>query len=164
MERKLMFSLVLFTVVVCCFFVAANPVLSTHIDELNFTEGENFTSSNCSFDFGSFGLDCDAECFRVKYVESGHVLLVDESGNTVINIIRFDNMIHFKKDGSRQFIDGELSKTGWMVDGVEVHEVGFVNGEVLYSACTKDTSSGTMIYLASPSDEMTASMINSLEF
>lgn len=165
MDRKLTVGLVLFTAIICFFFLISNPVLSTEIEDLNFSEGEVFEPCNGSYDFRIFTLnDSNTSSFRVKFVESGHVLLVDETGNKVINIIQFEKMINFKKDSSRDFINGELSKTGWMVDGVEVHEVEFRNGDSLYSACTKDTSTGTLIYLATPSDAETAAMLNSLAF
>lgn len=165
MNRKVMFALMMLTVVACCFFVVANPVLSTHIYDFNYSEGECFTALDGHYDLRYFTLNnSNTDYFKVKYTESGHALLVDETGEKVINVIRFDNMIHFKKDSSRDFIDGELSKTAWMVEGVEVHEVEFRNGEKLYSACTKDISTGTTIYLATPNDTETASMINSLTF
>ena len=165
MDRKLMFSLMLLTVVVCCFFVVSNPVLSTDIDDLNFTKGDVFAPSDGHYDFGMFALnDSDASYYEVKAVEAGHVLIVDETGDKVINVFRFDDMINFKRDSSSEFIRSELSKTGWMVDGVEVHEIDFSKSDPLYSACTKDTSNGTLIYLATPSDRQTSSMINSLTF
>ena len=165
MKVRLMVSLALFTAVVCFFFMIANPVLSSEIEQMNFTEGEVFRPSDGHFDFGTFSLnDSNVSCFRVKYVESGHVLLVDESGDKVINVVQFEKMINLKKDQERNFIGGELLKPGWMVDGVDVHEVVFLKGSPLYSACTKDISSDTMIYLATPSDRETAGMISTLEF
>ena len=158
-----MFSLVIFTAFVCYVFLVANPVLSSDIDALNFTKDEMFMPSDGHYDFKIFRLsNSNTSYFKVKYVEPGHVLLVDETGKKVINIVRLDNMINIWKDNSGNFIKEELSKTGWMVDGVEVHEIEFAGGEKLYSACSKDISSGTLIYLATPDDRETAGKINSL--
>lgn len=163
MNRKMMISLVLFTAVICYFFLIANPVLSSDFDYWNYTEGEIFTPSNGHYDFGLFSLNnSDTQYFKVKYVEAGHVLFVDETGRKVINLVQFDRMINIKKDNARQFLGGELLKTSWMVDGVEVHEVDFVTGDKDYSASKRNLSSGTIIYLATQNDTETAGMINSL--
>lgn len=165
MNRKHTFTIVLFTVFVCSVFVFLNPVLCSDLGSENFSEGEIFLPSNGTFDFGDFRInDSQIKNFTVKYADISHVLLVDETGDKVINVIQMDKMINLRKSYEKSFINGELQKTGWMVDGVEIHEIEFSKGDNLYSACVKDISSGKLIYIATPSDNETAAMINSLSF
>lgn len=165
MKRGPIISVMLFTAFFCTVFVFLNPVLCHNLENETFSEGEVFTPSNDVYDFGDFKLNSSkTQNFTVKHVVTGHVLLVDETGGKVINVIHPDRMIHYKKSFTKSFINGELSKTGWMVDGVEVHEIEFWRGDTMYSACVKDTSSGTLIYIATPTDNETAEMISSLRF
>lgn len=164
MSRKLDVSLVIFTLIVCSVFVYLNPVVLAENTEV-FTEGEAFTPVNGEYDFKTFSLnDSNTQNFSVKRVLSGHTLLVDETGDKVINVIRFDKMVKLKKVTTKDFIDGELKKTNWMVDEVCIHEIEFSGGDKMYSACAKDTSTDTLIYIATPSQNETAAMINSLTF
>ena len=164
MSRKMLLSLVIFTLVVCSLFVYFNPVVLADTPEV-FDEGEVFTPVNGEYDFRSFRLnDSQAQNFTVKSVTSGHTVIVDETGSKVINVLKYDDMVFSKRSQVKGFIDGELSKTGWMVDGVFVHEIELRDGIRMYSACAKDTSTGTFLYIASPSDSQTASLVNSLSF
>ena len=164
MSKSLVASLVIFTLVVCSIFVFLNPVVLAENSEV-FSEGEAFTPVNGEYDFRSFSLkDSNTQNFSVKHVISGHTVIVDETGDKVINVIEFDKMVKIKKETTKSFIDGELKKTNWMVDGVCIHEIEFSDGDKMYSACVKDTSTDTMIYIATPSQNETAAMINSLTF
>ena len=164
MSRKLMLSLVIFTVAVCSLFVYFNPVVLADTPEV-FEEGEVFKPVNGEYDFGTFRLnDSESQNFTVKTVTSGHTVIADETGRKVINVLKYDDMVISKKKQAKGFIDGELSKTGWMVDGVFVHEIELRDGIRMYSACAKDTSTGTFLYIATPSDSKTASLVNSLSF
>ena len=98
---------------------------------------------------------------RAFGVRSGHVLLVDETGDKCINLIQFSSMVKIRQDSERNFIKGELSKTSWMVSGVCIHEIELDGGN-MYSACIKDTSTDTLIYVATPNETQTAEMINSI--
>ena len=164
MSKGLVASVAIFTLVMCSVFVFVNPVVLADNPE-TFAEGEVFFSSNGEYDFKEFSLnDTNVNNFTVKFVQSGHTLIVDETGGKVINVIKYGNMVKSNKIHVKNFIDGELQKTNWMVDGVCVHEIEFSGGDRMYSACVKDTSSDTMIYVATPSEKETAGMINSLTF
>lgn len=160
---RLEISVIAFTLLVCGLVALLNPVLCTELDS-DYAQGEVFLPADGQFDFETFTLNSSSKNFTVYHVESGHVSLADDTGDRVVNIIQLDKMINFKKDSTNSFINGELQKTNWMVDGVNVHEIEFMNGEKLYSACVKDVSTNTMVYVATPSDKETAGMINSLDF
>ena len=164
MNMRLEISVIAFTLFVCCLVAFLNPVLCMELDDGNFTQDEVFAPEDNQFDFGTFRLNSSCKNFTVYHIESGHVSMSSDTGNRVINVIQLDKMINFKKDSIRSFIKGELQKTNWMVDGVCVHEIEFMNGEKLYSACVKDVPTNTMVYVATPSDKETADMINSLTF
>ena len=160
---RLEISVIAFTLLVCGLVAFLNPVLCTELDS-NYTQSEVFLPAEGQFDFEAFTLNSSCRNFTVYHAESGHVSLASDTGDRVVNIIQLDRMINFKKDSTMSFINGELQKTNWMVDGVNVHEIEFANGEKLYSACVKDVSTNTLVYLATPSDKETADMINSLDF
>lgn len=160
---RLEISVIAFTLLVCGLVAFLNPVLCMELDG-NYTQGEVFLPADNQFNFEAFSLNSSCKNFTVYHVESGHVSMADDTGDRVINIIQLDRMISFKKDSTKSFINGELQKTNWMVDGVNVHEIEFTNGEKLYAACVKDVSTNTLVYVATPSDEETADMINSLNF
>ena len=160
---RLEISVIAFTLLVCGLVAFLNPVLCTELDS-NYTQGEVFLPEDNQFDFETFTLNSSSKNFTVYHAESGHVCLADDTGDRVVNIIQLDKMMNFKKDSTKSFINGELQKTSWMVDGVNVHEIEFRNGEKLYSACMKDVSTNTMVYVATPSDKETADIINSLDF
>ncbi|WP_406533610.1 hypothetical protein [Methanobrevibacter sp.] len=161
---RLEILVIAFTLFVCCLVAFLNPVLCMELDDGNFTQGEVFMPADGQFDFETFTLNSSRKNFTVYHIESGHVSLADDTGDRVINVIQFDKMMNFKKDSKKSFLNGELQKTNWMVDGVCIHEIEFMNGEKLYSACVKDVSTNTMVYVATPSDKETADMINSLDF
>ena len=164
MFRGLAISVVAFTVVMCTVFLLLNPaVLAENVED--FSEGEVFEPVNGSYDFGTFSLnDSDAKKFSVKSTVSGHAVIVDDTGDKVINVVQYSKMVKSKKVYIKNFLDGELQKTNWMVDGVCVHEIEFWQYEPMYSACVKDTSTDTLLYIATPSVNDTVSMVNSLRF
>lgn len=164
MFRGLVMPVVAFTLVVCTVFLLLNPVVLAENTE-EFSECEVFEPVNGEFDFNTFSLNSsDSRNFSVIHVESGHTVIVDDTGDRVINVIQFSKMVKSKKTYIKGFIDGELQKTSWMVDGACVHEIEFCQYDNMYSACAKDTSTDTMIYIATPSEKETAGMINSLTF
>lgn len=160
---RLEISVIAFTVFVCCLVAFMNPVLCTELDS-DYAQGEVFLPEDNQFDFEAFSLNSSCKNFTVYHAESGHVCLASDTGDRVVNVIQLDKMMNFKKDSKKSFLNGELQKTSWMVDGVNVHEIEFANGEKLYSACVKDISTNTLVYVATPSDKETSDMINSLDF
>lgn len=157
-------SAIAFTLFACCLIAFLNPILCTDLDDGNFTEGEVFLPADGCYDFKTFSLNSSCKSFTVKHIESGHVTLVDDTGNITVNVVQLDKMINYKRDSARSFIKGELQKTNWMVDGVCIHEIEFLIGGKLYSACVKDVSTNTLVYLSTPLDQETADLINSLRF
>lgn len=162
MSGKLELSVALFTLIMCFVFVFLNPaVLENNVE--TFVEGEAIYPVNGTFDFKTFTLEnSTAKNFTAKYVGSGHTLLVDETGDVCINLLQFDKMASLRKSTKKSFISNELLKTNWMVDGVCVHEVEFASGYRMYSACVKDTSTDTLIYVATPDEVKTAQLVNSI--
>ena len=164
MSRGLAVSVATFTLVVCCVFVFLNPAVLAENTEV-FSEGEVFEPVNGTYDFRTFSLNDSASSnYSVKWVMSGHTIIVDDTGDKVINVLKYDDMVMSKKIHSKNFIDGELQKTSWMVDGVCVHEIEFSQYDNMYSACAKDTSTDTLFYIATPSANETAGLLNSLRF
>lgn len=164
MNRKLLLSVALFTVLVCCVFVSYNPTIAQDYTS-NFTDGELFTPENGQFDFKDFSLNSSkTKNFTVKIISNGHTQFIDNTGNITVNYLELDKMIHTNRDRSTAFLNGEIQKPSWSVYGVSVHEIDFRNGDALYSAFQKDSSRNVIIYLSSPNEKDTAEMMNSLDF
>ena len=164
MFRGLAISVIAFTIVACTVFILLNPVvLAENVED--FSEGEVFEPVNGTYDFGTFSLnDSGSSNYSVKWVMSGHTIIVDDTGGKVINVVRYSKMVTPKKIYTKNFLDGELEKTSWMVDGVCVHEIEFCRYDNMYSACAKDTSTDTLFYIATQSVNETAGLVNSLRF
>ena len=161
MNKKLLLAIAAFTVFVCCIFVSYNPTIAQNYTS-NFSEGEVFTSQNGHFDFKEFSLNSSkTKNFTARIISNGHTQFVDDTGNITVNYIELDKMIQTKKDDANSFLNGELKKPSWTVNGVLVHEIDFENFE-LYSAYHKDSSKNTIIYLSTPSERETADLMNSL--
>ncbi|MBQ8016789.1 MAG: hypothetical protein IJ258_01655 [Methanobrevibacter sp.] len=163
MKRKVIVAFVVFTVFVCILYVYNNPIILTHIESEKFTEGEVFVPFNGEYDFKTFKLNSSAFNYTVKFAYKGHVQLVDDTGNITINVLQWDKINNIERFYRKAFIDSELRKPSWTVDGVNVHEIEFRQGD-LYSAAVKDTDRDTWIYIAAPDEAETAKMITSLRF
>ena len=163
MNKKLLLAISLFTVFSCFIFVAYNPTIAED-NTSNFTDGEIFMPSNGEFDFKNFTIkSTDTKNFTTKIISNGHTQFVDDTGNITINYFELDKMIHINKDKVVSFLNGELQKPSWSVDGVEVHQIDFIDG-TLYSAYQKNSSSNAIIYLSTPNEQQTANLMNSLCF
>lgn len=161
MNKKLLLAIAVFTVFVCCIFVSYNPTIAQNYTN-NFSEGEVFTPQNGHFDFKEFSLNSSkTKNFTARIISNGHTQFVDDTGNITVNYIELDKMIQTKKDDANSFLNGELKKPSWTVNGVLVHEIDFENFE-LYSAYQKNSSKNTIIYLSTHSERETADLMNSL--
>ena len=163
MNKRLFIAIVMFSVFVSCMFIVYNPNIATDLED-TYTQGEVFLPNNNSFDFKTFTLNSSAKNFTARHMYNGRTMMIDDTGNTTINIVEFKSMINSQKDEINNILDNELKKKSWTVDGVCVHQIDFVFYEPLYSAYYKDSASDTIIYLSSPNEKETANMINSLEF
>lgn len=164
MNRTLSLAVVLFTLLVCFMFVIYNPNIATEYPS-EFADNEVFTPDNGHYDFKTFTINTtETKNFTARIITSGHIRLADDTGKRTINIIELDKMINTKRDSINSFLNGELEKPSWSVDGVTVHQIDFKSGDPLYSAYMKNSSSDTIIYLSTPSEKETADMMNSLEF
>ena len=163
MKRKAMIALIAFTIFVCVLYVFNNPIILTHIDGEKFAAGEVFLPHGERYDFKTFTVNSSAKNYTVKFAYKGHVQLIDDTGNITINIYQWDKINNIERFYKKSFIDSELRKPSWTVDGVNVHEIEFRQFD-LYSAAVKDTKTDTWIYLATPSDVETARLIDSLKF
>ena len=164
MNRKLLISMALFTLFVCCLFVIYNPNIATPYTT-EFGNGEVFASQNGFYDFKKFALNSSkTNNYTAKMITKGHIQLFDDTGKRTINIIELNKMINTKRDSVNSFLNGELEKPSWTVDGVTVHQIDFHSGDPLYSAYMKNSTTNTIIYISTPSEKETADMMNSLKF
>lgn len=164
MNGRLLLGIVLFTLFACCAFVSYNPNIATEYTT-KFIDNEVFTPENGHYEFRTFSLNCTkAKNFTARIMGNGHVRLVDDTGNRTVNVIELNGMIHSKRDSVNSFLNGELQKPSWSVDGVSVHQIDFRSGEPLYAAYMKNSTSNTIVYLSTPNEQDTADMMNSLEF
>ena len=164
LNKKILLYVGLFTVLVCCLFVNYNPNIAANFTS-DFTDGEVFYPQNGTFDFRDFSIQSnESENFTVKIMSNGYTRLVDDTGNITINFLQSDNMIHSQRDWNEYILNHELEKPSWSVDGVMVHEIKFIFHDELYSAFIKNCDNDTIIYLATPSAQHTADMVNSLTF
>ena len=164
MNFKLAISIVAFTIIVSSIFVVFNPNIATDFKE-DYTDGEVFIPVNDSYDFSTFRINnSQTQNFTAKIISNGHINLCDDTGERSINIIELDKLLKSQKDSKMSFLDDELKKTGWTVDGVIVHQIDFPRGGRLYSAYYKNSDTNTIIYIATPNEQETADMMNSLRF
>lgn len=164
MNGKILLFVVLFTIGACFVFVAYNPNIAQNYTS-TFGEGEIFTPTDNRYDFGTFTLNSStAKNFTARINSNGHVNLADDTGNISINFIELEEMIPTKRDSVNSFLNQELEKPSWTVDGVTVHQIDFISGDELYSAYMKNSSTNTIIYLSTPDEQETVDMMNSLNF
>ena len=164
MKKRLFVYVALFTVVACLLFVAYNPNIAAEgTDE--FSDGEVFLPHDDNFDFRVFTLNSSGtRNFTTWTIINGHTQFVDDTGNITVNLLELDDMFPTKRDRVTMFLNGELEKPSWTVDGVSVHEITFPSHDSLYSAYFKNSTENTIIYLSTPNEQQTADLMNSLEF
>ena len=163
MNRRLLIAVALFSIFTSSMFIAYNPNIATELSD-DYEQGEVFLPKDNHFEFKTFGLDSKAKNFTAKTITQGHIMLIDDTGDTTINVVKLDHMINSQKDEVKLVMDNELKKTGWTVDGVEVHQIDFIFYNTLYAAYCKNSNTNTIIYLSSPNEQETADMMNSLSF
>ena len=163
MNRRVLAAIALLTVFACIIFTAYNPTIAQSYTG-NFTDGEIFTPQDGRFDFRDFSINStSAKSFTAKIITNGHTQFVDDTGNVTVNYLELDRMIRIKRDRVNSFLNEELQRPSWSVDGVVVHQIDFREGP-LYSAYYKDSSEDAIIYLSTPDEAQTANMMNSLRF
>lgn len=164
MNRTLLLAIALFTLIACTMFVIYNPNIATEYTS-KLADNEVLMPENGHFDFKTFTINStETKNFTARIITSGHIRLVDDTGKRTINIIELDKMINTKKDSVNSFLNGELEKPSWTVDGVTVHQIDFHSGNTRYSAYMKNSTTNTIIYISTPSEKETADMMNSLKF
>ena len=164
MNRTLFLTVALFTLLVCSMFVIYNPNIATEYTS-EFDDNEVFMPENGHFDFKTFTInDTKAKNFTAKIITNGHIRLADDSGDKTINVVELNKMINTKRDSVTSFLNGELEKPSWTVDGVTVHQIDFHSGNTCYSAYMKNYTTNTIICISTPSEKETADMMNSLKF
>lgn len=136
MKRKVIIALILFTIFVCVLFVFNNPIILTHIESEKFAEGEVFMPHGETYDFKTFCINSSAKNYTVKFAYNGQVQLIDDTGNITINIYQWNKVNNVERFYKKSFIDSELRNPSWMVDGVNVQEIEFRQGD-LYSAASR---------------------------
>ena len=164
MDKRLFAYVALFTLFVCCVFVSYNPDIATAYSG-NFSDGEVFTPQNSHFNFKDFSLNCTgAKNFTARTVITGQTQFVDDTGDRIINYLELDKMIPSNRDKANSFLNNELKKPSWTVDGVGVHEITFTFYDDMYSAYLKNSSTNTIMYISTTNEQETADMMNSLQF
>ena len=164
MNRNLLLSISLFTLFVCSAFVFYNPNIATQYTT-DFADNEVFIPENSHYDFRTISLNSTtAKNFTTRIITNGFIQLFDDTGKRTVNIIELDKMINSKRDSINSFLNRELEKPSWSVDGVTVHQIDFSSGKPLYSAYMKNSSTNTIVYLSTPDEQETADMMNSLRF
>lgn len=163
MNRRLFIAIALFSIFSSSIFIAYNPNIATEFAD-SYSQGEVFLPKDNHYNFKTFSLNSSARNFTAKIISQGHIMLIDDTGDTTINVVELDNMINSQKDEVKFILDGELKNTAWTVDGVEVHQIDFIFYKTLYAAYFKNSTANTIIYLSSPNEKETADMMNSLVF
>lgn len=163
MNRRLFIGITLFSIFVSSMFIVYNPNIATEFSD-DYTQGEVFLPKNHAFEFKTFSINSSAKNFTAKIITPGHIMLIDDTGDTTINVVELDHMINSQKDQVKRVMDHELEKTSWTLDGVAVHQIDFIFYSTLYSAYCKNSTTNTIIYLSSPNEQETADMMNSLTF
>ena len=164
MNRTLFLAVALFTLMACTMFVLYNPNIATEYTS-EFADNEVFMPENSHFDFRTFTInDTKSKNFTAKIITNGHIRLADDTGDKTINVIELNKMINTKRDSVNSFLNGELEKPSWAVDGITVHQIDFRSGDTRYSAYMKNSTTNTIIYISTPSEKETADMMNSLKF
>lgn len=164
MNRRLIFYIVTFTIFVSALFVIYNPDIATPIEN-TVADHETFMPENGHFDFREFSINSTStKNFTSKTLTKGHYQLIDDEGNITINVLNLDKMFNYRKDKTVSFLKGELKKPTFAVDGVEVHEIEFRNGAMLYAAYFRNSTTNTIICISTPNEKQTADLMNSLEF
>lgn len=163
MEIKTIAILVIFTAFVSVMFIAYNPNLATDLND-DYKPGEVFLPTDNHYEFKTFSLNSTARNFTAKIITNGHIMLIDDTGDTTINVVEPDNMINSQRDEVNYVLGEELKKPSWTVDGVNVHQIDFIFYDTLYAAYYKNSTVNTIIYLSSPNEQETADMMNSLAF
>lgn len=164
MNRTLSLAIALLTLIACTMFVIYNPNIATEYPS-EFADNEVFTPDNGHYDFKTFTINStETKNFTAKIITNGHIRLADDSGNKTINVVELNKIINTKRDSINSFLNGELEKPSWTVDGVTVHQIDFHSGDTRYSAYMKNSTTNTIIYISTPSEKETADMMNSLKF
>ena len=140
MNRTLLLAIAIFTLIACTMFVIYNPNIATEYTS-EFADNEVFMPENGHFDFKTFTInDTKSKNFTAKTITNGHIRLADDTGDKTINVIELNKMINTKKDSVNSFLNSELEKPSWTVDGVTVHQIDFHSGDTRYSAYMKNST------------------------
>lgn len=158
-----MLGVFLLTLIGCIIFVAYNPTIAVNYTT-EYADGEIITPENGQYDFRIFTINSSSSKFTANVVTPGHTRFDDDTGNVTINVIELDKMINVKKDDANEFLNGEIKKPAWSVDGVTVHQIDFMTHDSLYSSYQKNSTTNVIIYIATPNEQDTANMMNSLVF
>lgn len=163
MDKKVIIWLVVFTTFVSVMYIIHNPNIAANLTD-DYAEGEVFLPANNHYEFKTFGLNSTAKNFTAKIITNGHAMLIDDKGDTTINVVELDHMINSQRDEVNHTLSEELKNNASTVDGISVHQIDFPFRKSLYAAYLKNSTINTIIYLSTPDKQKTADMTNSLEF
>lgn len=158
-----MLAVFLLTLIGCIIFVAYNPTIAVNYTA-EYAGGEVITPENGQYDFRIFTINSSSSNFTANVVTPGHTRFDDDTRNVTINVVELDKMINVKRDSSNRFLNDELKKPAWSVDGVIVHQIDFLTYDSLYSSYQKNSTTNVVIYISTQNEQDTADMMNSLVF
>ena len=165
MNPNLKASFILLVACVAYTLIMYHPVIIASFDDEQFVDGEVFTPVNGSYDFRKFTLtSSNTSNYTTDICCSGYAQLVDDAGNSTINVIEWDKMTYAWRQMENESITKEFERPSRMVDGVKVIDVIVFSKYTLYAAPYYDGETNTLIYIATPSEAETVKMINTLEF
>lgn len=138
------------------------PAILASFDENKYVNEEVFTPVDGQYDFRLFTLNSSTTKNYTAFVEkSGFAQFVDDKGNHTINVMQWNKMSYTQKDRLYSSFLLELDRSYHETDGIRIIEIDYL-GVPFYGAYINRTD--TLIYIATPTEEETLEMIESLEF
>lgn len=142
-----------------------HPVIIASFDDEQFVDGEVFTPVNGSYDFRKFTLtSSNTSNYTTDICCSGYAQLVDDAGNSTINVLEWDKMTYAWRQMQNESLMSELERPSHTVDGVQIIDVVVFSKYTLYASPVYDSKTNTLIYIATPSVEDTVEMVKTLKF
>ena len=142
-----------------------HPVIIASLDENPYVDGEVFTPVNGTYDLKKFTLkSTNTSNYTTDICCSGYAQLVDDKGNSTINVIEWNKMTLAWKQMENESFSNELKKPSHMADGIRVIDVVVYDNKRLYAAYGYDEPSNTFVYVATPKENETVEIVKTIKF
>lgn len=140
------------------------PVICASFDDAKYVDGEVFTPADGEYDFRKFSLNSSkTRNYTTVICSSGYAQLIDDKGNHTINVVEWDKMTPAMRDMVNSTFNPELKRPSHCSHGIRIIDVDLY-GEMLYASPAYDKKTNTLIYIATPSEDETVEMMETLEF